>query len=123
MIQGTVNARLEIVIRLPIKDLAGTDHDVEAAVDTGFTAALALPPSLVAQLGLPFLTYGSARLGDGTTTFFDVHRATIVWDGRLLDIEVESVGSAPLVGTRLLHGHRLWAEFVPGGDAQIEALP
>jgi hypothetical protein len=34
MITGTVNGRLEIVIRLPVRDSAGQDHEVEAILDT-----------------------------------------------------------------------------------------
>lgn len=44
MITGTVNGRLEIVIRLPVRDSAEQEQEVEAILDTGFTGSLTLPP-------------------------------------------------------------------------------
>ena len=43
MIRGTVNARLEAVVRLRVRGLGGAELDVDAVVDTGFTSSLTLP--------------------------------------------------------------------------------
>ena len=43
MIRGTVNSRLEAVVRLRVRGPAGVEADVDAVVDTGFTSALTLP--------------------------------------------------------------------------------
>jgi hypothetical protein len=40
MMTGTVNASLEILIRVPIRDAAGHEQEVEGQLDTGFTGAL-----------------------------------------------------------------------------------
>jgi hypothetical protein len=43
MMRGTVNARLEAVLRLRITGPTGIAVDVDAVVDTGFTNSLVLP--------------------------------------------------------------------------------
>ncbi len=52
---GTVNAELEPLLRLVVRDAGGQAHDVEAVVDTGFNGFLTLPPALIAALRLPWL--------------------------------------------------------------------
>ncbi len=52
MIQGTVNARLEAVIRLRVRGPGGAELDFDAVIDTGFSAALTLPPATAAALAL-----------------------------------------------------------------------
>jgi hypothetical protein len=52
MIPGTVNARHEILIRVPIRDAAGQEQPVEVVLDTGFTGSLTLPSAWIARLGL-----------------------------------------------------------------------
>jgi predicted aspartyl protease len=64
MITGAVNARLEATIRLPVRDAAGQDHEIEAIVDTGFTGSLTLPPVVIAGLGLAWRSRGQAFLAD-----------------------------------------------------------
>jgi predicted aspartyl protease len=50
MIEGTVNSRLEAIVRLRIRGPAGVESEVEAIVDTGFTASLTLPATTVAEI-------------------------------------------------------------------------
>ncbi len=52
MIRGTVNARLVAVVRLRVRGPGGAERDVDAVIDTGFTASLTLPAAAVAALGL-----------------------------------------------------------------------
>ena len=43
MIRGTVNAQGEAVVRLRVRGPSGAEQDVDAVIDTGFTASLTLP--------------------------------------------------------------------------------
>ena len=75
--QGYVNTGYEAVISLVIK------HDsklksINAVIDTGFTGFL---QSIIDELELPWSYSDFATLGDGSQTLFDVHDATIIWDG------------------------------------------
>jgi clan AA aspartic protease len=123
MITGVVNASLEVMIRLPILDASGQQVDVQAAVDTGFNRSLTLPPSTILTLGLVWTSRCTAILADGRTEQLDTYRATVLWDGRLVDIEVYAVDSGPLIGMKLLEGYELRAEVKVGGTVTIEALP
>ena len=55
MMTGTVNADLEPLLKLTVRDARGQSHDVEVVMDTGFNGFLTLPPALIAALGLPWL--------------------------------------------------------------------
>jgi hypothetical protein len=44
MIVGTVNARHELVIRMPVQDATEQEQEIEAVLDTGFTGSFTLRP-------------------------------------------------------------------------------
>jgi clan AA aspartic protease len=96
---------------------------IEFVVDTGFEGALALPSAAVAALGLPLHQRVISKLADGSRKMTDVHRATIDWDGVVLDVAVLALGDRPLLGTALLDGYNLSVDFVAGGDVRIQSVP
>jgi predicted aspartyl protease len=55
MMTGTVNAELEPLLRLTVRDVHGQPNQVEAVIDTGFNGFLTLPPALLTTFGLPWL--------------------------------------------------------------------
>ena len=61
MIQGSVNAAYEAVVTLAVRGPAGQTTEIDAVIDTGFTGFLTLPPALVSELGLPFVTSINVR--------------------------------------------------------------
>ena len=122
MMQGHVNTGYEAVISLVIK------HDsklksINAVIDTGFTGFLSLLQSIVDELELPWSYSDFATLGDGSQTLFDVHDATIIWDGQFREIEINSADTDPLLGMKMLRGFRLQVDTIQGGLVTIEALP
>jgi clan AA aspartic protease len=123
MITGTVNARYEIVIKLPVRDSAGQEQEVEAVLDSGFTGALTLPPALIAHLGLPWRSNSNAILANGKVEQLAIHAATIIWDGTPRPILIQAIDNVPLLGMALLVGHDLRARIEVGGLVQIEAMP
>jgi predicted aspartyl protease len=72
---------------------------------------------------LPWSYSDFATLGDGSETLFDVHDATIIWDGQFREIEINSADTDPLLGMKMLRGFRLQVDTVQGGVVTIEALP
>ena len=52
---------------------------------------------------------------------FDVHDATVLWDGQPRHIKADATGSTPLVGMLLLDRHNLNIEVERGGLVAIEA--
>lgn len=123
MIQGTVNARGEATVRLRLRGPAGAEADVEAVIDTGYSASLTLPAATITALGLTRQTGGRAVLGDGSIRTFDIYAAELEWGGRWRAILVSAIGNEVLVGMRLLAGYRLRIDAVPGGAVEISPLP
>jgi predicted aspartyl protease len=123
MISGTVNARYEMRIKLPVRNSAGQEQDVEAVLDSDFTGSMTLPSSLIASLGLPWRSRTSAILANGNVEQMDVYAATIVWDGMPRSILIQAIDNVPLLGMALLVGYDLRARVTVGGVVQIEAVP
>ena len=105
-------------IRLTVKGLRGREEEVEAIVDTGYSASLTLPPALIAVLGLPWQTMDTARLADGSDCIFSVYEARVVWDGKERQILVDEADADPLVGMRLLKGHELKMQVRARGNRE-----
>jgi uncharacterized protein DUF6429 len=64
MITGVVKSD-EGRIRLKVKGLRGREQEVEAVIDTGYTASLTLPNAVVAALGLRWRSMDRFTLADG----------------------------------------------------------
>ena len=122
MIEGVVNADYEPVVILTLRGPSGRMRDIDAVVDTGFNGFLTLPTTLVAEMGLPYVSIGRAALADGSEISYDVHGVTVLWDGQLRDIEAATAGATPLVGMLLLDRHDLHVAVEPGGRVLIQTI-
>ena len=123
MIQGVVNACHEAGVRLRMRGPGGVESDVDAIVDSGFTVSLTLPATTVTALGLVRQSGSSALLADGSLRQFDIFAAEVAWGGAWRAVLVSAVGNESLLGMRLLAGHKLVIEVVPGGLVEILPLP
>jgi clan AA aspartic protease len=123
MISGVVNEDLEATTRLMVRGAGNASRETEAVIDTGFSGFLTLPPGVIAALGLPWLCRQEGILADGSIHVFDVYAATIVWDGRPCQVEVESADAQPLIGMALMQRYELPVQVVAGGDVTIAAIP
>ena len=121
MIQGTVNAAYEPVVRLVVQGPLGQSQEIEAVVDTGFNGYLTLPPALASALELPFVTTNPAFLADGSEAAFDVYSVTVLWDGHPRHVDAHMSEATPLVGMRLMDRHSLYVEVESGGSVVIES--
>lgn len=122
MITGVVTAFHQPTIHLTVHGPTGQAQEIEAVVDTGFDGTLSLPPPDIAALGLPWHRRGRALLADGNQCLFDIHEATVMWDGTPRRVAVDAADIDPLVGMRLLLGHELTIQAVVGGQVVIKAL-
>jgi clan AA aspartic protease len=123
MIRGTVNARNEAVVPLRVRGPTGAEFDVDTVIDTGFTGFLTLPPAIVAALNLSNQSEIETTLGDGTILRLNAYDAEVEWDGAWRTVTITEIDTNPLIGTRLLAGHEVFIEFVPGGVVDITAIP
>ncbi len=121
MIEGVVNAAYEPVVTLAVQGPSGPAREIEAVIDTGFTGFLTLPPGLVSELGLPFLTGNRATLADGSEVTFPSYGIVVLWDGQAVYTEADAADTTPLVGMRLLDRHDLSIQVRDGGRVVIQA--
>ena len=122
MIEGVVNAAYEPVITVSVQGPAGQTRQVEAVIDTGFNRFLILPPALVTELGLPFVTNGRVVLANGSEETFDVYNVSVIWDGQPRDVYTYVADATPLVGMSLLDAHSLYVEVADGGRVAIQSM-
>ena len=122
MIEGVVNAAYEAVISLSLRGPSGQEQEIDAVIDTGFNGFLTLPPTLVAELGLPFLSHGGATLADGSKIAFDVWEVTVLWGGAAVPVEADEADTTPLVGMSLLDNHNLYVEVKDGGRVVLQVM-
>ena len=120
MIEGVVNASYEAVVTLSLRGPDGDVRDIEAVIDTGYSGFLTLPPRLVAELELPFVTSAQAILANGSEETFDVHGVNVLWDGRPVAVDAYASDTTPLVGMRLLDQCDLYLQVRHGGRVRIE---
>ncbi len=93
MIEGQVNARLEAVVTLKLRGPDLTEVNLDAILDSGFTASLTLPIPLVSKMGLIRQSSSEAMLADGTVRQFDLYVVEVEWEDGWRPVLVSAVGS------------------------------
>jgi clan AA aspartic protease len=122
MISGKVVALRGAAVPMAIYDADGLKHEFEAIVDTGFSGWLTLPADTISALGLPWRAQRRGLLADGTEVVYRSYEAKLAWDGRTVTVRVSGVGSEPMIGMRLMIGHRILIENIDGGAVTIERM-
>lgn len=121
MTEGVVNAAYEAVVPLSLQSPTGHAREIETVVDTGFTGYLTLPPALVQELALPYVTSGWATLADGSEVSFDTFQVTVLWEGKIKEVFADEADTTPLVGMMLMDGYDLSIQVRDGGRVLIQA--
>jgi predicted aspartyl protease len=67
----------EAIDCLRVRRAGGSERDVDAVVDSGFTAPLRLPATAVVALGLSRQSGGGAVRADGSVRQFDSYTAEV----------------------------------------------
>jgi clan AA aspartic protease len=122
MMFGVVNSNCEAIIKVAVGRIGSPKITVDAVIDTGFTSFLSLPLSIITELGLPWHYRDIGTLGDESEVVFEIHKATVIWDGQNQVVDVAASDADPLVGMGLLYGFKLQIETVEGGRVTLEAL-
>lgn len=120
--EGYISASREAILRLTLRGADGSEIETDAALDTGFTAFLTLPPALVEELALPFVAAADAMLANGAIARFDVYRATVLWNGERRQVQAYAAEGGALVGMSLLYGNIVTIEVIDGGAVAVEPL-
>jgi clan AA aspartic protease len=122
MIVGAMNTHREAIVRLVVIGPQGRKREIEAVLDTGYTGSLTLPAAVVSDLDLPFRGRGSAVLGDGSESEFDIHQATLSWAGQRRLAAIDVAETDPLLGMGLLLGNELMVQVIAGGPVTVRQL-
>lgn len=118
---GFVSPQLRALLRVEVFGRQ-TQIEVEAVVDTGFSAFLSLPSQTIRDLGLDFQQTLFATLADGNDVELQTYSATARWNDELLPIYVIQSESQPLLGMSFLENHQLTIEVRDGGTVRLETL-
>jgi predicted aspartyl protease len=123
MIVGSVNARLEAILRLQIEDSSGHLHIFDTIIDTGFNGDVTLTTAEILALGLPRLGEVISQLADGGLQRIDVYDAILWWDSYATQVRVQAVETDSILGTGVLAGYELKLPFVAGATVTIDRIP
>jgi clan AA aspartic protease len=121
MMTGNVLNR-HALLPVTLRQAGRPDLAVEFVVDTGFTGALALPPAVIAALALPYIGEQPANLANDEEVQLSLYAATILWNGADQEVRVLAAGRRPLLGTALLDGNELLAQFSASGLVTVDPL-
>ena len=124
MIRGRVarnsDSGLEARITVSVMDADSEPQRCEVIVDTGFTGWLTLPEADIQRLGLVKAGSQYSIIASGNEEEFDYYRTSVLWHGRLHEIEVFQSIDQPLLGMELLEGNRVAVDAWDGGDVTIQ---
>lgn len=121
MTVGTATEGGELLVWVQVIGPRGA-ADLAAVLDTGYDGWLTLPTAMIAELGLVWEDHVTLTLADGSKQRADVYVAEVEWGGERRWTRVTLVEGDILLGTALLFGHELRAEFAPGGVVELRPL-
>jgi len=122
MIIGKVNSNREAVIPVVIVNERKQTKLVNAVVDTGYTGDLTLPKDVVETLELSLRGFQEATLGNGSIIEFETYAGSVIWNGKVVEVEINASEAGSLIGMKLLEGFKLEVEGRPDGQVRISAL-
>jgi clan AA aspartic protease len=120
---GTMGPNLDPRVTLNLLDLLDNPVALSFIIYTAFSGFLALPPSVIAHLGLPRLGDHQVVLADGSTIKRTYYEARVEWNGRVRTCRAAELDTDPLVGINFFWGHRITMDVVVGGPVTIEPIP
>lgn len=120
MIEGRIDNDLEARITLQVITAEGP-QDVEFLVDTGFNGFIAIPLALVQRFKLSLGAVQSGITADGRSGYFDTVEVVLSWQNESISLRAQ-VLDEPLIGTRLLRGNSLSADWVAGGKLRLSPI-
>jgi len=109
MITGTITDHRAYVTLL-IKG-EGIQANAEFLVDTGYTGTLTLPLADCIALKLPYVGERESFLANGSKVDTEMYDLTVIWDGKEREIQILAIGQERLLGTIMLNGYKLCADF------------
>ena len=123
MLTGRVNTSLQSWVAIEAIGADGQFRSIEFVLDTGFNGTLTLPLDTIRHLGLPPDGPRDVFLANGDAVTLNGWGGTVIWQGRRSSILVLQSDGEPLLGMRLIHGHRVSLDVLEGGAVTIDEIP
>ena len=118
MIVGRISGE-NLEARVPLELVnKGKVIKVEFLVDTGFSGHLAVSESAVETLNLEYQELQRGILADGKKRLFDTVDLCVYWNEQPIILRAQVLGE-PLIGTRMLNGHDIHADWKNGGEIRL----
>jgi clan AA aspartic protease len=118
MIVGRITGEdLEARVRLELLN-KGKTTEVDFLIDTGFSGYMAVPLTIVESLDLEFQDLQRGIMADGRRGFFDTVDLCVIWHDQPIIVRAQVLGE-PLIGTRMLKGHSVQANWQHGGEVRL----
>lgn len=111
--KGFVDDQFRALLPIPVSATReGNRTEILAWIDTAFNGGLAIPRTLVGDLGLAEVSYVEAILADGKSVELPLFRCIIDWFGHSYETEIAaSDGKFALLGTVLLGDRNLHIDY------------
>jgi clan AA aspartic protease len=124
MMTGNVNSKLQPTISLSLIAPDGTEFELDALIDTGFSGDITLPIETIRQMGLTFYVQDVHTIGNNQDAAFNVYTgAKVYWHQKDVDVLVMEVEGESYMGMELLEGSSLFVEAKPNGKVRVRELP
>ncbi len=122
MMSGYVNGNREAIIQIALVGDNNALKSVKAIIDTRFTGDLTLPRAIIDELDFPLRGFQEVILGYSSIQYFKMCVGSIIWDGKMKRIEINSAETDSLVGMGLLEDYKLEIEARLNGQVKITPL-
>lgn len=111
-ITGRIDEKNQLWVEVTVGKEGSTQQTLECLVDTGFTGEIQLPISVAVPLGLKLIGAASFELADGVGRAKMLFEGDICWGTTTRAVTaIVSPSSTPLLGSGLLSGYELIANF------------
>jgi clan AA aspartic protease len=119
---GAVTAAFEARVDLMVRGPDGTEVEVSAIVDTGFSEYLTLPLRLIECLNLPLWETSQVRLADGSLRTVDAYQGRVRWSDSWRKVLIQASEGDSLLGMAVLRDHQVVIDVIVGGAVAVENL-
>jgi predicted aspartyl protease len=124
MMTGKVNSKLQPTMSLSLIAPDGTEFELDALIDTGFSGDITLPIETIRQMGLTFYVQDVHTIGNNQDVAFNFYTgAKVYWHQKDVDVLVMEVEGESYMGMELLSGSSLFVEAKPNGKVRVRELP
>lgn len=109
---GRIDEKNQLWVEVTVGREDGNQQTLDFLIDTGFTGEIQLPISVAVPLGLKLIGVAPFELADGTSRPKMLFEGDVSWGTTTRAVTaIVSPSSTPLLGSGMLTGYKLVADF------------